>query len=76
MSIENKREYARLMVNALPDDANYGDTMGSLVALMLSIATELCLKDDTVVPLQELRGAVNEGIDMGMELLLEKQNAV
>ena len=73
--MEKERNYARLMLDALPDDATYGDTASALTALLLSMATSVCEQENTFVPLQQVRAAVNSGVDYAMDMLMEDKDA-
>lgn len=68
--------YLNAMLNALPDDAEAGDIICTMMAFVTSVAMSACVEHNSLAPLQELRSTFNHGIDGAMEMLVDDMTQV
>lgn len=71
-----ERGYLNAMLTALPDDAETGDVIRTMMAFMTSVAMSAAVEDNSLVPLQALRSLFNAGIDGAMEMLVDDMTQV
>jgi hypothetical protein len=76
MEATKERQYLNAMLSALPDDAQTGDVIRTMMAFMTSVVMSAAVEDNSLVPLQELRSMFNAGIDGAMEMLVDDKTQV
>jgi hypothetical protein len=76
MEATKERQYLNAMLSALPDDAETGDVIRTMMAFMTSVVMSAAVEDNSLVPLQELRSMFNAGIDGAMEMLVDDKTQV
>ena len=71
-----ERGYLNAMLGALPDDAEAGDIIRTMMAFMTSVAMSAAVEHNSLAPLQELRSMFNVGVDGAMEMLVDDMTQV
>jgi hypothetical protein len=71
-----ERGYLNAMLSALPDDAETGDVIRTMMAFMTSVTMSAAVAENSLAPLQELRSMFSVVVDGAMEMLVDDMTQV